>query len=383
LFATIVLRIGAFVGSLSISLTEMALAILIILAVIRIYKTRDFTLFKKGFFIFYLLMIVAETVSTFAGVNPERSLKDFFSWWPLLYLPAVYILFEGRKKIEYLIFVFTGAIISSVYGMYQAAFMDVSFGRAIGFFSHALTQGNVLALVCITAIGTLLFYKFQKKTFYNFTLISFVITLAGLIASASRGPILAFLKSAFMMAVYRFKWRGLIASLILIAVVFVSASQVDSVSIRFKNMVKNAKVSTSSIGTRLVLWEAASEAIMVKPFFGYGKRNFKSEVSKYISVKTSSRAHAHNSYIQYTFLHGFFGLFAMLGFFGSIMFEIISRMHSGPFVKIAFFVLIVFLLEGLTENNFTDSEVAMMFCSLTGLMLAHGRPAIIIDNSDV
>lgn len=76
-----------------------------------------------------------------------------------------------------------------------------------------------------------------------------------------------------------------------------------------------------------------------------------------------------------------FGLFAMLGFFGSMILEITRRMHSGPFIKVALFVLVVFLLEGLTENNFTDSEVAMMFCSLIGLMLAHGRPAITLGDS--
>jgi len=201
-----------------------------------------------------------------------------------------------------------------------------------------------------------------------------------LILSGSRGPILSFTVAVFLMLSYRYKLKGILAGTIITALLVCSIALIPSVNKRFVETIDNVHVTTSSIGTRIVLWEASSKAIMMRPFFGYGKRNFKSEVSKYIDVPTSSRAHAHNSYIQYTFLHGFVGLFAMLGFLGSIIWEIKRRMHSSPFIKTAMFVAIVFILEGFTENNFTDSEVVIMFCSLVGLMLAPGRSAINLED---
>jgi O-antigen ligase len=128
--------------------------------------------------------------------------------------------------------------------------------------------------------------------------------------------------------------------------------------------------TNSSIGTRLVLWEASAKAIMNKPLFGYGKGNFKPVISSYINVPVASRAHAHNSYIQYTFLHGFFGLFALLGFLGFLLWEIAARAKDSPYGKVAFFALLVFMLEGLTENNLSDSEVAMMIFAVVGALLS-------------
>ncbi len=183
------------------------------------------------------------------------------------------------------------------------------------------------------------------------------------------------------MVVYRYRLKGLIPAVVAVVILVVAVSQIPTAKGRFMKTLNNTSVTTSSIGTRLVLWEASSEAIMARPIFGYGKRNFTSEVSKYIDVPTSSRAHAHNSYIQYTFLHGFFGLFALMGFLGSIIWEIWRRRRSGAYIKTALFIMFVFLLEGLTENALGDSEVVIMCFSLTGLMLAPGRPAISMDDN--
>jgi len=378
LFTTILLRLGAFSNSISISAAETCLGLLIIIAAVKIYRNREFSVFKKGFFIFYMLMILAELISTFAGVDPERSVKDLTSFWVMSYLPVIYVLFTGRDKMGYLVYVFAGAVAASVFGVLEKFIVPLE--RADGFFSHALTYGNVLALVAITALGVLVMglckNTFQKRLTY----LTLFTVITALVLTISRGPILAFIISVFIMLVYRYRLKGLAAAILFTALITGFVFSVPQIKHRFVDTISNIHDTKSSIGTRIVLWEASSKAIMMRPFFGYGKRNFKDEVSKYIDVPTSSRAHAHNSYIQYTFLHGFFGLFALLGFLGSLLWEISRRMRMNGFIKTALFVLIVFLLEGLTENNFSDSEVAMMCYSLIGLMLAPGRPAISIDD---
>jgi len=373
MFTAVVLKIGALANFVSISVAEIALGLLIILALIRVYKTKDFSVFKKTFFLFMLLMIAAETISTFAGVDPGRSLKDYTGFWVLFYLPAMYVIATDINKSEYLMYVYAGAIFATLFGIGELIFIKKNLQiRADGFFSHALTYGNVMALISITALGELFFRRTENKRYFYMTVAALLFSVTAVIFSGSRGSILSFLIAALFMIVYRYRLRGLIAGVCIVVFLVGIVSVVPSVKNRFTGIVENMSKSTSSVGTRVVLWKASAKAIQKRPLFGYGKRNFKKEVSKYISVPTSSRAHAHNSYIQYTFLHGFFGLFAMLGFFASLFWEIGKRMKSDNFMKTAFFILLVFILEGLTENNFTDSEVTIAGFSLIGLILANG-----------
>ncbi|ADD69495.1 O-antigen polymerase [Denitrovibrio acetiphilus DSM 12809] len=370
----ILLKFGALANPVSISAAEGTFGLIILIAIYKIYKTKDYSVFKKGFFIFFLLMVVAEIISTFIGVNPGKSLPRLKSFWVLLYLPVIYVVFEGRDKAGYLMWLFAGGILTTVFGLYE--YFSGKVDRLQGFLTHSLTYGNVAALICITALGLLVMKLYKNKKQLALTVATFLICLVGLVLSGSRGPIFSLLITGFALVVYRYHLKGVVGGIVLIALICGGIYADPQVRERFTVTIDNIHKTESSIGTRLVLWEAASEAIMLRPFFGYGKGNFKDEVSKYINVPTSSRAHAHNSYIQYTFLHGFFGLFALLGFIGTLMWEIYRRSKCSPFIKVGMFVFVVFLLEGLTENNLSDSEVVMTCLSVVGLTLAPGRPSI-------
>ncbi len=76
MFTTVILRFGAFSNSISISGAEMALAVVILMAVYKVYKTRDYSILKKFFFVFLIMMVIAETISTFAGVDPKKLNED-------------------------------------------------------------------------------------------------------------------------------------------------------------------------------------------------------------------------------------------------------------------------------------------------------------------
>lgn len=373
----ILLRFGAFANPLSISGAEAALGLLIIISFVNIYKTKDFSIVKKAFFMFYLCMIAVEIISAFTGVNPGVSVKHINDPWVLMYLPVVYVLFRGRDKIGILMYLFIGGSLSSIYGIYE--YLNGQ-PRASGFLTHALTFGNVMAIICITAIGVILYKLYETRAKLFITAISLAVCSVGLLLSGSRGPILALIICTLMLIIYRYRLKGLIGG-ILIAVLFAGAVySVPDVNKRFMGTFSNIHDTHSSIGTRLVLWDATISSIMLRPVFGYGSGNFKPVMRERITVPVSSRAHAHNMYLQYAFLHGFIGLTAMLGFFGSLMWEIVRRRRCSDMVKVGIFVLLVFLLEGLTENALGDSEVVMTCLSVIGLILAPGRPAISIKD---
>jgi O-antigen ligase len=374
LLADILLKLGFLSLPTSISGAEAALGLLIIMVFIKVFRTKDYSILKKGFFIFYISMIAMVVISAFTGIDTKESLRRLSSPWVLMYLPVLYVIFEGKDKITYLMFMFTGGMLSTFYGFYRYLFDHQL--RMKGFLTHALTYGNVTALVCITALGVLLFKVYEKRSHQYITFAALIICTVGLIMSGSRGPILSFGICALAMVIYRFRWRGVIAGLLLFALFSGVVYSVPSVHKRFVGTFANIDKPKSSIGTRLILWDATSQAIMVRPFFGYGSGNFRKVISEYVKVPVSSRAHAHNTYLQYTFLHGFFGLAALLGFLGSLMWEILRRRRSSGLIKVSIFVLLLFMLEGLTENALGDSEVVMACLAVIGLALAPGRPAI-------
>jgi len=379
LLTDILLKLGFLSLPTSISGAETALGLLIIIAFFKVVKTKDYSIVKKGFFIFYLAMLVAVVISAFIGVDVKKSLSNLTSPWVLMYLPVLYVIFQGKDKIIYLMFMFTGGMLSTFMGFYQIIFEDKP--RMNGFLTHALTYGNVMALVCITALGVLLFKIYEKRPHLYITLATLIICSAGLIMSGSRGPIISFALSAVLMIVYRFRWKGLIAGVLLVALFCGAVYSVPGVNERFTGTFSNVGNTKSSMGTRLVLWEATSQAIMLRPFFGYGGGNFRKVITEYVKVPVSSKAHAHNTYLQFTFLYGFFGLAALLGFLGSLMWEILRRRRSSDLIKVSIFVLLVFMLEGLTENALGDSEVVMTCLAVVGLALAPGRPLISMKTS--
>jgi len=162
LFTTFILRFGAFSNTVSISASEMVLGILMLMAIYKTFKTKDYSVFKKPYFIFFMSMILAELISTFSGVDPERSAKDLTSFWVLSYLPAIYVIFHGREKLAYLNYLYLGALFSLCMGVYEYLFKDVQ--RMDGFFSHSLTFGNVYAMISIVAAGIIVFNAYRNKS---------------------------------------------------------------------------------------------------------------------------------------------------------------------------------------------------------------------------
>ncbi len=355
----IVLGLSATASTVSISATQILLALLIIMSAVKLYQTRDFSLFKKSYFLYFLLMVMAEFLSTIFGTDMTNSLKSFFSFWVYFHLFAVYLLYDGRNREKIFLFFFIGILMDLGYDAYYFATSE-TYVRANGFLSHALTYGNEMGIMFIAACGFLFFTpppdRKMKILFVFFALAA----LTALILSDSRGSIMASMLTLSAMIIYRFRSKGLITVAVGLAVLFSLMYFDSSLGQRFKHI--GAEISggsNTSVGTRLVLWETTAKAIMAKPLFGYGKGNFEEVIRPMINVPVMSVAHAHNSYLQYTFTNGFFGLIALFLFISALFRHIGRAIYDNPYAKTALFVLIVYMAEGLTENNFTDSEVVM------------------------
>lgn len=372
MFETILLSLASFAEPFSISVAESLLALMLIASTITLYKERDFSIFKKSYTQFFFLMVLAETLSAVFGYDPAISFHSWFSFWVLMPLFCVYILFDGKNRERYFFFLFAAAIITVLYSIFQLP--ATTEHRARGFYSHSLTYGNMVAIIFIATVGFSLFTQPKNLKLRFFIYATGAFSLIGLLMSGSRGPILSAFVVILAMMIYRFRKKGVAIALAIVVLSTIVAITNPFIKGRFEHIETDIQQgSDSSVGTRFVLWEATSKAIMERPLFGYGKGNFKPVISKIVVVPVGSMAHAHNSYLQYTFTNGFFGMFALIMFLSALTRHILRAMKTNPYAKTALFVLIVYMLEGLTENNFSDSEVVMTAYTAIALLITPVR----------
>jgi len=370
LFETILIALGAFSVNVSISVAQLFLALLIVFSAVKLYKTKDFTVLNDWPAKFFILMAASQLTSAFAGINPSISLSAVTSTWTYLYLFACMILFDGKNLNRVLAAFFAGSILNAFSGIYDVTITGME--RAIGYYTHALTYGNAAAVVFIAALGLSFFVKFKDLKLRYLIYAAAVLSLIALIFSGSRGPILSTLLTVFLLSIYLYRLKAVaVISVLVVGFALFTASSPD---FRKKLMTDRERqvgtTSASSVGTRIVLWKAAVKAISERPVFGFGSGTFKEYVDKNVTELVLSKAHAHNSYLHYAYSNGLLGLALLTGFIVSLFRYIIRRSKEYPPAKAAIFVLLVFLLEGLTENNFGDSEVVMLTMLLLAVLTA-------------
>jgi O-antigen ligase len=204
------------------------------------------------------------------------------------------------------------------------------------------------------------------------TLAATLLSGYALFLSGSRGPILSAVITVFAVLIYIYRVKAVVFLTIMSIILVIVISQNQSV--KDKIIIDRGTPGTeSSIGTRIILWQTAIKGISERPVFGFGKGTFTQYVKKNVTVPLSSTAHAHNSYLQYAFSNGLFGSVFLIGFIVSLFNYLRRRAKEYPPAKAAIFVFIVFLLEGLTENNFGDSEVVMLTMLILAILTAPVR----------
>lgn len=363
----IILKLAAISHCLSITATQFFLIIFTIILVCGVYK-KQYDLSKCQYVKYYILLLIGGFLSVLFGVNPRKSLISFRDEWLLFYFFVGYFIVarEIRDKIfNYLIF---GGLIASFYGFYQYFFKHLE--RAQGFFSHSLTFGNVMSILSIMTFSLLLIRLYKTKVEKFYYIFSFICFIFSVYLSGGRGALIFTIITLCTTISIRYGKKGayVASTIILFFIIFgYFAYNNPVINRRFHELANESfSNSMSSIGTRIALWKASYEIFLDYPFFGIGYSNFKSVIKNYLHVPVLTIAHSHNAYIQYLVLHGVVGLFCLLLFFYMIIKNLVSSLKKHEISIIGISVFLVFLLQGLIENNFYDSEVSMIFWFITG-----------------
>lgn len=366
----LILKLSAISHCLSITATQFFLIIFTIVLLYGFYN-KKYDLSKCIYAKFYLYLLIAGFLSVIFGVNPKRSLISFRDEWLIFYFFVGYFIVskELREKVfNYLIF---GGLIASFWGFYQYFFKHLE--RAQGFFSHSLTFGNVMSILSVMVFSLILINFYQSALEKKYYIFSFICFIFSVYLSGGRGPLIFTIFTISIVVALKYGKKGIIISILMIlsfSILAYFAYNNPLINRRLHELTNESfSNSMSSIGTRISLWKASYKIFKDYPFFGIGYGNFKIIIKNYLDGPVLTTAHAHNAYIQYLVLHGIVGFSFLLLFFYKILKKFVSYIKNEKIAICGVSVFIVFLLQGLLENNFYDSEVAMFFWFAIGSVL--------------
>ena len=127
------------------------------------------------------------------------------------------------------------------------------------------------------------------------------------------------------------------------------------------------------------IWQANIDMIKERPLFGWGYGNYKQFREPYYAryPAADTHAHAHNNFLQVWVDSGLVGLLAFLFLLWRILGSGWQAYHSLPVEEEPLrsltlggtLSLVGFLLGGLTQYNFGDAEVVIVFWTMTGILM--------------
>lgn len=299
---------------------------------------------------------------------PDRShlLKQVFSWWKVLFFFFIYLAIRLGESPERLsLLAIASSVVISFYGIFQ--FFALGTERATGVFTNSLTYSNNLAMTAVAIMTWLLFsYKSSSKDRLPL-LLALSVILMGIVAGLSRMVVYSIFLLGAILLILRYRLRAFLA-ITFAVVVFVLTTFNHPAFERLYNRGQGVVVSNS---TRVVLWKSALAMIKDHPVFGVGVHIFPRLIDSYAGGQTlDAKGHAHNAYLQAALDYGIPGFVLLIWIFLSLALLLIRHFKKtgSIWALVGLSVLSIYLLEGLTENNFGDAEVSMYFWSIQGLV---------------
>jgi len=315
--------------------------------------------FKK-YFLFAILLLAGLGVSLFFSINWQQSFFGsyerqqglishlfYFLFAALMfvnlffdrYLPDPYLVSSSAltAKIKRLIITVTLAATGvAVYGVLQI--MNIDFltwpepphltGRTLS----TMGQPNFLASFLLLTIPLSFYLTYVSRRFlirFFFGLFAFI-QIACLFFTSSRGGLLAFIAVIALFGLYLFFYSQLNKK-IKVAVIF-GALILGIAGLFIMEMITPGRIAESfdfrrgSLAARVYFFQAAADAITIKPFFGYGLENSSEVFIRYyerdwglygdVSANTDR---AHNLLLDILVWIGFFGLILFTLWYYSVL----------------------------------------------------------------
>ncbi len=367
----------------SITLSESALVLLIVLWLLGLRKKSARA--AQGFPLAWpvLAFCAATLLSALLSANPAGSLVDSKGLFLLLIL---YVLLGVLPDIEaadrfltglfLLLAVHAGLSIIQVtvcprdpWGLPVVARFFRRCDRAHGFFSIYMTLAGVLILILLTTLPRLLRRTGDRRWW---TPLAWGVSGVALVLTFTRGAWGGFLAGAAWLAFLLRRWSVLVSigGVLLLALLALLSSG------RMADRLQSLEDPTN-LRERLYMWQSGLAIVRDHPLTGVGPGQVKVVFPRYARPEAirKSSSHVHNAPLQILAERGLLGLAAWLWIWIAFFLragwlwtrlgpdqERERRLVAGSLAAI-----VGFLVAGLSEFNFGDSEVVMVAYALMAL----------------
>ena len=231
-------------------------------------------------------------------------------------------------------------------GLYEASYLDRDFGRLSFTMGNAAVFGNYLAIVASLAFALCLVDNQTVSRRISILQVGMLtVLLVSLLATGARGGLLTFLFSAvailYISSIPK-KWKLITTSISILILVIGSVAMRDML----ENRLVESTLGNQSISYRLDAWQIGWQAMLEKPWFGWGQENFISIFGQFSTpnqISNETFDTAHNHIIAIGVASGFVGLVSYF-----------------CVIAIAFFIL----LRGLHSTNQTMSDNSLLSLSI-------------------
>jgi O-antigen ligase len=241
--------------------------------------------------------------------------------------------------------------------------------RARAAFSIYMTLAGVLAIVLLATLPRLL----PGPGFRAWFMPAWLITLAGLAATLTRGAWVGFASGVLAFLPLARRGRFILAGGLLVVAAAALAGPAQ-LSRRFASM---ADPNDPTVREREYMWQSALAMWREHPWLGHGPGGVKREYSRYALPEAVKRrtGHVHNTPLQVLVERGAFGLAAWLWIWIAFYSRVIAVLRRLPadagraraLVAGSLAAVTGFLVGGLAEYNFGDSEVVLVAWTVMAL----------------
>jgi O-antigen ligase len=306
---------------------------------------------------FFILFTLISTVFSIDKINSLKDNKDIFVF---LLIPIFMLIINSMKKLIFsLITLLISALLSSLVGIFDIIKQGISLDHRLkGFTSHWMTYSGLLMFIFIFFF-IYIFYE-KKKNHRLFIFVSLIVLLASILFSQTRSVWVGIVFSLFLFLVF-FKPKTLFY---LIPVVFILIYFTpESVKQRIYSIFD---LKNHSNQDRIHMIYTGFKIFKAYPLTGVGSNNIEKVYPDYQHPSAAqTNPHLHNNFLQILAERGIFTLISLLAAFIAILIGLIVKIkRSRDLDKAigtgALFVFIGFLVAGLFEYNFGDSEIKFL-----------------------
>jgi O-antigen ligase len=374
----------------SITLAETALTLLAIRWLRRLVRGRA----RPGWPLLWPIAIFA-IVTVATAVAAREPLQSLWNARNVLLLGSVWVLrdawpdaMRARRDLLWLLAIL--AVISIV-GVVQVAYcaelaawtpvlgrVATKCHRAHAFYSIYMTMGGVLAVALLATAPVLIDLRGRPR----WTPVAWLVSAVGLAVTYVRGAWLGFAAGVLaLVSIVRQGRRLVLGGLVVLAVLLLL---LPGVRARARSIVDPSDPTSSE---RLLMWRSGLAMARDHPVRGVGPGQVKRVYPEYAApeVVHKHRGHLHNTPIQILVERGVAGLLAWAWIFAAFFARTwpLARVlgASGdwrhPLVSGAVSAVAGFLVAGLTEYNFGDTEVLLVtaFVMSAALVVEHETAA--------